>query len=214
MRNDYLNSKNLTSLTSNLPYFETRDFLAFKDSNYAKIMVSRYAKKGEIYRLKKGLYVSREYLDHIGTDKQLYAEFVANIQYKPSYLSLEYVLAENGIITESVRNFTSVSLLKTNKFSNLLGNFLYYKVKEALFLGFDVLNEGGFRILKARKSKALFDYLYLRKNIIVNEDSFSELRLNMENVSRKDIKELEGYVNIEGSKKMKDIFNYVKKWNY
>jgi hypothetical protein len=34
-----------------------------------------------------------------------------------------------------------------------------------------------------------------------------ELRLNVENISRVDIKEVKGYVTLEGSKKLKTILN-------
>ena len=59
-------------------------------------------------RLKKGIYVSKSYIDSVNRD--VYGEFVANILYEPSYLSLEYVLLGYGVIIEAVKNFTSVSL--------------------------------------------------------------------------------------------------------
>ena len=163
-------------------------------------------------RLKKGIYVSKSYIDSVNRD--VYGEFVANILYEPSYLSLEYVLSEYGIMTESVKNFTSVSLLRTNSFSNVLGHYFYHKVRNDLFLGFDIIKEGDLRILKATKAKALFDYLYLRKNILNKDDSLAELRLNLENVLPRDWKEFGRYVDIEGSEKMKSIYDYLKKWRY
>jgi len=48
-----------------------------------------------------------------------YLEFIAtNVIYEPSYLSLEYVLFENNILTENVYNFTLVTTKKTSKFKN------------------------------------------------------------------------------------------------
>ncbi|OQB09271.1 MAG: hypothetical protein BWY21_00845 [Parcubacteria group bacterium ADurb.Bin216] len=212
MRNDYSDLKKLLESASNLPYFEVTDFLAINSDNYVKILISRYAKRGELVRLKKGIYVSKSYIDSVNRD--VYGEFVANILYEPSYLSLEYVLSEYGIMTESVKNFTSVSLLRTNSFSNVLGHYFYHKVRNDLFLGFDIIKEGDLRILKATKAKALFDYLYLRKNILNKDDSLAELRLNLENVLPRDWKEFGRYVDIEGSEKMKSIYDYLKKWRY
>ena len=212
MRNDYSDLKKLLESASKLPYFEVTDFLAINSDNYVKILVSRYAKRGELVRLKKGIYVSKSYIDSVNRD--VYGEFVANILYEPSYLSLEYVLSEYGIMTESVKNFTSVSLLRTNSFSNVLGHYFYHKVRNDLFLGFDIIKEGDLRILKATKAKALFDYLYLRKNILNKDDSLAELRLNLENVLPRDWKEFGRYVDIEGSEKMKSIYDYLKKWRY
>lgn len=212
MRNDYSDLKKLLESASKLPYFEVTDFLAINSDNYVKILISRYAKRGELVRLKKGIYVSKSYIDSVNRD--VYGEFVANILYEPSYLSLEYVLSEYGIMTESVKNFTSVSLLRTNSFSNVLGHYFYHKVRNDLFLGFDIIKEGDLRILKATKAKALFDYLYLRKNILNKDDSLAELRLNLENVLPRDWKEFGRYVDIEGSEKMKSIYDYLKKWRY
>jgi hypothetical protein len=63
-----------------------------------------------------------------------YKEFIAsNLIYNPSYLSMEYVLFENNIITENVYNFTLVTTNKTAKFKNKFGNFVYKSLKESFF---------------------------------------------------------------------------------
>jgi hypothetical protein len=216
MRNDNLSAKSIINLTSDLPYFEMTDLLPFTNRNYLRAIVSRYSKKREIVRLKKGLYVSKTYLDSLERKGTLstYNEFVANELCKPSYLSLEYVLSEHSLITELPKNFTSVSLVKKTNFLNPQGGFFYHKIKKDLFLGFNVIKKDGFIILKATKAKALFDFLYFRKNILVNKDSVFELRINTENLSRGDWKELEGYIELEGSKKIKEIFNNLREWKY
>jgi len=213
MRNDDLNSKKLIDLISSLPYFKTTDLLLFSKRSYARIIVSRYSKKGEIIRLKKGLYVSKKYLDSLkGADA--YKEFIANTLSKPSYLSLEYVLSEYNLITESAKNFTSVSSVKKTRMSNSLGGFIYHKIKKELFCGFNVINKDGFIVLKATKAKALFDFIYFRKNVLLNEESIKELRINTGNLSSEDWKELERYIDLEGSKKIIGIFNNLKKWKH
>ncbi|MFA5715064.1 MAG: type IV toxin-antitoxin system AbiEi family antitoxin domain-containing protein [Candidatus Paceibacterota bacterium] len=212
MRNDDLNSKKIIDLISSLPYFKTTDLLSFKNKDYPKIIVSRYSKKGEIIRLKKGLYISKKYLDVLRREGKLstYSEFIANILCKPSYLSLEYVLAEHNIITEFTKNFTSVSSIKKTNFSNSLGKFFYHKIKNDLFSGFNVINKDGFIVLKATKAKALFDFLYFRKNLLINRESVRELRINTEDLLPKEWKELDKYIAQEGSKKMREIFNNLK----
>jgi predicted transcriptional regulator of viral defense system len=187
--------------------------LPFKDRNYLKIIVSRYSKKGEIIRLKKGLYVSKKYIDNL-KDESSYGEFLANVLCKPSYLSLEYVLSEHNLIAELPRSFTSVSLSKKTSFSNAVGRFVYHKIKKDLFSGFKVVKKNGFIILKASKAKALFDFLYFRKNILINKDLIGELRINKENLSSGDWKEFEKYVKIEGSNKIREIFNNLKEWKH
>ena len=63
--------------------------------------------------------------------------------------------------------------------------------------------------MRSTKAKALFDYLYLRKNVLPNKEAVIELRLNVENLTRSDIKEIRKYIALEGSKKLKKIFNYL-----
>ena len=130
--------------------------------------------------------------------------------YSPSYLSLDYVLHEHNMLTEIPRNITSVGLRKTDHFSNELGNFIYHKIKEELFLGFNVVKKGNFSILKATKAKALFDFLYFRKRLLVDKEAVEELRLNLDEFTKTDFKELEGYVKMEGSSRMKEIINWLK----
>jgi hypothetical protein len=122
---------------------------------------------------------------------------------------LETILYRHNILTEIPVNLTSVSKNKTAIFSNKLGNFLYHKIKSSLFSGFELSEESGFSLMRATKAKAIFDFLYLRKNILPNREAVKELRLNIRNLSRADIKELEKYVALEGSKKIKEILNYL-----
>lgn len=212
MGNDKLTEK-IFLLVSVLPYFTMAD-LAYLNSakTYLKIILSRYAAKEKIIRLKKGMYVSKEYIEKTEKNNTFsdYTEFISNVLYQPSYLSMDYVLYENNILSEAPRNFVSVSLVKTENFTNKFGNFFYHKIKKGLFDGFIISKKGDFAILKATKAKALFDFLYFRKNNIINKNSFEELRLNLENMNDKDWREFEKYLKIENSKKMKDIFNMIK----
>jgi len=56
-------------------------------------------------------------------------------------------------------------------------------------------------ISKATKAKTLFDFLYLKKNLITDKTYLNELRLNLENFNKNDKLEFNKYVSIEGSKK-------------
>lgn len=195
-----------------LPYFRVDSLSAVENNkSYLKIFLSRLAKKGELVSLKKGIYVSREYLDDLEKKRHLndYLEFLPAILYSPSYLSLEYILSKHNVLSEASYSFTSISKNKTKKFANKLGIFDYHRLKDDLFAGFEIIKAGDFLIYKAGKSKALFDFLYLRKNILPNREAIKELRLNLENFNSQEIKELEKYVDLENSKKMKEIFNYL-----
>ncbi|PIZ00944.1 hypothetical protein COY61_01110 [bacterium (Candidatus Gribaldobacteria) CG_4_10_14_0_8_um_filter_33_9] len=205
-------TEEIISLVKNLPYFRIEDLKELvKKESYLKIFLSRFEKRERIFRLKKGFYVSKDFIDEIEKKAELsfYLEFLANLLYSPSYLSFEYVLGKYNALTEAVKNFTSVSTKKTNSFSNKFGNFLNYKIKKELFCGFKIKKNGGFLICEATKAKALFDFLYLRKNLILDKKATKELRINIEIFNEKDKKEFKKYIKIEGSEKLKKIFNWL-----
>jgi predicted transcriptional regulator of viral defense system len=204
--------RKIISLVKNLPYFSFNNLSGIEnDRTYLKILFSRYKKSGKLIRLKRGVYVTKDYVDKLEKMNKIsiYTEFLSSILYEPSYLSLEYVLYQNNLITEIPKNFTLITKKKTIIFSNFFGNFIYHKIKNELFCGFEVFKENDFIIYKAKKSKALFDFLYLRKRNILNKKMFEELRLNLDELTKIDKEELLEFINLEGSKKMKEILNYI-----
>ncbi|KUK64131.1 MAG: hypothetical protein XD85_0637 [Parcubacteria bacterium 34_609] len=212
MRNDKKRSQIIIELAEKLPVFTFNDFLGAEESkSYLRLVLHRYQKSGKLVRLKKGIYTTTNYVERMKNrgEIELFTDFLANFLYSPSYLSLETILYRYNILTEIPVNLTSVSLNKTAVFINQLGNFLYHKVKPLLFCGFEIFEESSFSILRATKAKALFDFLYLRKNILPNVEAVKELRLNVDNLNRADIKELKEYIALEGSKKLKEILNYL-----
>lgn len=212
MRNDYFKSlaEKILFWSSKIPYFEIENLKIFETNPiYLKIALSRLVKKGEIIRLKKGIYVSKSFIEKtkMADNFSIFLEFLASKIYWPSYLSLDYILYENNILTELPKNFTLITKNKTAVFSNKLGIFIYHKIKDKLFLGFEIKKVNEFLVYKATKAKALFDFLYLRKKMILNKEMVKELRLNLENFSLKEKKEFKKYVDLEGSKKMKMIYS-------
>lgn len=202
--------KKIISLAEKLPYFYLDDLATIENNKtYLKILFSRYQKTGKLIRLKKGLYTTKKYLDEIQKSNNFssYLEFLANILYPPCYLSLDYILYQHNLLTELPANYTLIAKRKTNQFSNSFGNFFYHKIKDKLFCGFEITKDADFIILKATKAKALFDYLYLKKNFLVDEKAIKELRLNLEHFNKNDLKEFKKYLAVEKSKKMKEIFD-------
>jgi len=63
-----LGSKKTISVAEKLPYFTIESLKSMeKDKNYLKIFLSRYSKKGKIITLKRGLYVSKDFIDEAHT---------------------------------------------------------------------------------------------------------------------------------------------------
>lgn len=199
-------------MAEKLPFFTLDDLASLEtDKTYLKILLSRYEKAGKAVRLKKGIYTAKNYLTELEKSGQIsaYSEFLSGILYRPSYLSLEYILYKHNIITEMPVNFTAVAKKKTISFSNRFGHFFYHKIKPDLFCGFETVKEGGFTIFRATKAKALFDFLYFRKNAIVGKRAAKELRLNLSEFKSKDKEELKSYIKKDGSKKIAEIYNYI-----
>lgn len=209
MRNEKKSEK-IVNLVEKLPIIRI-DNLGISDikKDYLRVILSRKTKRGEFIRLKKGIYTSKKFIETSRNRGEYsdFIEFLASEIYAPSYLSLDYILYKNNILTEIPKNFTLVTKNKTANFSNDFGNFFYHKIKDNLFLGFDTVKKGNFLIYKAVKIKALFDFLYLRKNFLGGKTAVDELRLNLEDISEKEKKELFNYVKMEGSIAMKNIYS-------
>jgi predicted transcriptional regulator of viral defense system len=200
---------------SNLSYFNTTTLKLIypelsQNSLYANI--KRWIKKGELIQIKKGMYVTKEYLDNT-RDISSYKEFLANRIKYPSYLSLEYILQKYSILSESVYAYTSVTLKKKKEYENDFGRYIYRSITPDLFLGFTIKEVGEYTIKEATKAKALFDYLYLKlyriKNI--NEQTLLELRLNMDEFTQQDLKEFNKYCKLTGQKKYRNLTYLIRK---
>jgi predicted transcriptional regulator of viral defense system len=205
--NDKKMNQKILEKAEKLPYFTVDDFSGLDLSrDYLKIIFSRAEKKGLLIRLKKGVYSSSSFMQKAKNyDGGEFAEFVANVIYEPSYLSFEYVLDKHGMLTESPKKITSATLKKTSSTNNPLGSFYYHHLRPALFTGFGITRAGELVIARATKAKALFDFLYMRKDIIPDESSIRELRLNLDVFSVADKREFSKYIRLEGSEKMEKI---------
>ena len=117
--------------------------------------ISYMVNKGELMRLKKGIYVlgedyQKEPVDMIS---------VANILYAPSYVSYEYALSYYGLIPERVYEITSASLHGKKSFETDLGRFSYKPVPLQVYaIGVDWLYDSvnGGKLI-ATPEKALCD---------------------------------------------------------
>ncbi len=196
--------KNLEKLSS-LSYFdkETLAQVIEVSDNSLYANIKRWLKKGELVQLKKGWYVTEAYLRRLG-DPDAYRSFIANKLREPSYLSLEQVLQRHNILTEAVFAFTSVTLKSRRVYKNKLGVYFYRNLKSDLFKGYRIVSRSGFDIKEATKAKALFDYLYLRlwRVKTIDKELIRSFRLNLDEVSPRDLGEFSHYCEESGFKKL------------
>jgi len=192
-----------------LPYFTkpAAGLLIGKKGKNLDKKIGRLSQIGFLKTLKKGMYTSSPFYE--SADKELYAQYLANRLRQPSYLSLEYVLAKEGLIPESVYSLTSVTLKTPRSYTNFIGNFTYRNIRKPLFCGYAVKKWQGKKIYLAGKAKALFDYFYLNEAADL-EKGVVDARINPEALTGKDLAELAGYVSLAKSRKMVKILQIIK----
>jgi len=180
------------------PYFSRSDVLLI-DQKLLDYQLSLWVKKGNLLRLKNGLYA-------FAKDKErIKGEEVAAFIYEPSYLSLESALACYGFIPEMVYAYVSVTARINRKFTNDFGTFLYRHIKSELFWGYTETKTQYGHYLLAEPEKALLDYLYLNLSKIRNEADFANIRLNMDAIKEKiDAEKFLKYLSAFNIAKMKD----------
>jgi predicted transcriptional regulator of viral defense system len=155
-----------------LVYFNTNQVYAW-DPEFNRNNLGRWVRQGYLIRLRQGYYAFPEY-----RKSTEFALYIANIIYKPSYVSLHTALSFYGIIPEAVPLITSVTTLKTITFSNDFGEYSYKNIKPDMMFGYDLREmEGGRRIMFATPEKALVDLLYLYPFYNTERD-IEELRLD------------------------------------
>lgn len=208
----------LSSLES-LPYFtiETVKQLYGEEliaAGTIQTAVYRWMKTGQILQLKKGVYMTRRFFELHRTHAD-FAPMVSAILIPQSYLSLEYVLQRNAILTEVSYPISAVTLKQTRVFENKLGTFTYRNIKPDLYLGFKFYEYMGIVFAQAVVAKALFDFFYLNRWKVSSQDSgfnlAEELRLNLENFSLSDQMDFATFVEISKSTKMDLILKNLRK---
>jgi predicted transcriptional regulator of viral defense system len=162
---------------------------------FNKKNLNNWQKKRYVVKLRNSLYC---FLD-ISLDQEMLF-YIANKIYKPSYISLESALWYYSYIPEAVFQVTSISTLKTNKFENKFGDFIYKSIKKRVFFGYKIIVVNGKRYKIAEPEKAIIDYLHINTNIKSQED-FSALRFNKLNIqSDVDFEKMEQYATVFESK--------------
>ena len=155
-----------------LAYFTTHQVYA-SYPEFSRNNLGRWVTQGYLIRLRQGYYAFPEY-----RESTEFALHFANVIYKPSYISLHTALSFYGIIPEAVPQITSVTTLKTIRFSNDFGEYSYKNIKPEMMFGYDLKEmEGGRRIMFATPEKALADILYLYP-FYDTEREIEELRLD------------------------------------
>ena len=123
---------------------------------YANIpmKIKRMVDNGEIVRLKKGLYIlSSEY-----RQSPVNQMIIANLLDGPGYVSSDSALSYYGMIPETVKIVTSVSLKRSKLYKTPIGDFLYFRrVANDFSIGIRQIDSEQGSFLIANPEKALYD---------------------------------------------------------
>lgn len=136
--------------------FDYQMFLhCLEDYERPRDKIRALLKKGAVIRVKKGLYV-------FGPDYSrgpFSREYLANLIYGPSYVSLDYALSYYGLIPERVETVMSVTCGKNRAFSTPVGRFTYWSIPvDSYRVGVDIMELGErHSFLMATPEKALAD---------------------------------------------------------
>ncbi len=205
--------KNIFAPFETTPCFSKQNLKSyFQGSDFAlDERIKRALRNKQIFNLKKGLYTSSVYYLK-EPDKTKFKEFIGAKLRFPSYLSREYVLAKDNLLTEATYPLTSITTKTSYIYQNFLGTYKYSSIKKELYFGFKEVSFGQNKYLVATKAKALFDFLYLKRNLgDLKREILKDLRINWCNFFVEDLKLLESYVLRSKSKKMEKILKILKK---
>ncbi|MCK9467406.1 MAG: hypothetical protein M0P94_03695 [Candidatus Absconditabacterales bacterium] len=200
----------MKKLLNTVNYFTNFDLSKFINKKNVNVYLDRYKKKNLVYRIKQGIYVTRErieYIEKLGKKTEYLSFLATSVMVTPSYLSSVYILSINNILTESAFSMTMVTTKNKKVISNDFGVFSYQNISEELFRGYERKEEFGFIYYRAYPEKALLDRLWLKKDIHYSLDYFKELRLNIDLLN---FKRLEKFVKQFNRKKIEKCFYYLK----
>jgi len=174
----------------------------------------RWMKAGHVFRLKKGVYMTRRFYELHRADLD-FAPAISSILIHQSYVSLEFILQRHAILTDVTYPVSAVTFKQTRLIANKLGIFTFRNIKKDLYNGFTISDYLGIPFSQASLAKALFDFLYLhpfrREAGSARVNLPEDLRLDLADISAADRDEFAGYVEMSKSKKMERILERLRK---
>ncbi len=193
------------------PIIFSRDVVSRGKSGQAvRNQLERWKKSGRIIRLKKGVFILADDDRRVGLSRP----YLANQLYGPSYVSLEYALGYYGLIPERVSDITSVTSLKTMKFANAAGTFIYQHVKLKAYRGFVLVEgDGGLKFFIAEPEKAVVDFLYLNlEKFKVDDPDIFEGSYRFQNTEKLGAKKIFRFADLFENRKLVKVASLFSKY--
>ncbi len=151
-----------------------------------KSLVHRALKKGEILRVKPGMY----FLGKDLRQTDFHPFVIAGMLSSPSSVSLESALSYHGLIPEGVFQISSITPTRSKVFFTPMGDFLYHKIPANMAkAGVKIVefNEKTWAFI-AEPLRAIADLIYLRKEVSWEKDGMrfltDSMRIEADELSR------------------------------
>lgn len=173
----------------------------FSDYKNPKSKIYELQKKGEIVKIRRGLYTLGAMYHSTGYNSTRYnstrynstvcREVLANMIFGPSYVSLEYALSYYGMIPERVEVVTSICFKKKKLYVTPFGKFEYRQILRS-FYGYGielVQNESG-NFLIASKERAIVDLIYFHQPEIKSVEDARSFLIEDRRIEEEDIHNL------------------------
>ena len=161
---------------------------AYKDPNNK---IKQLVDKGEVIRVKRGLYV----VGDLYRNEDVSLELLANLLYGPSYISMDYALSFYRLIPERVYEVTSMTTKLLKEYETPFGRYSYVKSSKCFYpIGItSAQNSDNSAFMIATREKALCDKLVYTKNLHITslkglrEYLEDDLRLEMDMLQKFDL---------------------------
>ena len=147
-------------------------------------------------------------------------EYLANLIYGPSYVSLEFALSHHGLIPERVETVTSVTTRRSRNFDTPLGTFLTAcSTARVILQGSSLKRLEKTSFLLASPEKALVDKVWTDKRFSGIRLSdyeaylFDDLRIDREALNRFDHSRLRIIATAYHSAKINNLVRYLSRFN-
>ncbi len=196
-------------------YNQLKDVL--KNYTHPRGKISDWIRRGELIRVKKGLYVFGQAVARAPFS----LEVLANLIYGPSAISLNYALSYYGLIPESVHTITSITNKRNKEFETPIRRFTYrYLSDEKYAIGIQLLTPNkNTNFLIATPEKALCDIIALAsKNLIIKSQQdltdflLNDLRIDEDGVRAMNLSLISEITHKYRNARLSQFTKYLKKW--
>ena len=207
----YLYMNNALQQFKNIPVTSSVLFSVYPEIKQSSRKIGQLEKKGEIIRLRRGMYIVNPLISH----KKISTELIANHLCSPSFISMHSALRYYGLIPERVNLMQSMTTKKARIFDNTFGRFQYiHTAEDSFYIGVTQESIEDLYFLIATPERALCDLiantdgLTLRFKKEVQRFLEEDLRFDMDFFQTARISIFEEYAQI--AKKKNSIITLIK----